>query len=73
MREQFNTLTDELSIPTWYGISALGTGLCVYICYESMIQRLEPSLNQRGLKRIREDSTGRRWNVDVTTLDGVAS
>ena len=30
MREQFDALTDDLAIPTLYGISALGTCLCVY-------------------------------------------
>ncbi|KIJ09161.1 hypothetical protein PAXINDRAFT_102325 [Paxillus involutus ATCC 200175] len=52
MREQFDALADQLSILTLYGISALGTKLCIYT-YDSVTGTLEPE----ALKWIREELT----------------
>ncbi|KIJ06902.1 hypothetical protein PAXINDRAFT_140371 [Paxillus involutus ATCC 200175] len=52
IREGFDALADQLSILTLYGISALGTKLCIYT-YDSVTGTLEPE----ALKWIREELT----------------
>ncbi|KIJ13352.1 hypothetical protein PAXINDRAFT_117401 [Paxillus involutus ATCC 200175] len=69
MKEQFDALTDQLSILTLYGISALGTKLCVYT-YDSVAGTLEPDSIERDPRRVRDRVPAARWNLDVMTPDG---
>jgi hypothetical protein len=69
MRERFDALTDQLTIGTLYGISALGTKLCVYT-YDSATEILEPECIERDRNRVNDRASAARWNHDIMTHEG---
>jgi hypothetical protein len=69
MRERFEALADQLIIPTLYGISALGTRLCVYT-YDKETAVLQPERIGEDTKRVNDRAPANRWNMDVMTSAG---
>jgi hypothetical protein len=69
MRQQFEALVDQLTIPTLYGISALGTQLCVYT-YDKETRALHPKRIDKDLKRIIDRAPANRWDIDLMTPAG---
>jgi len=69
MRQWFDALYDKLSIPTLYGVSALGTKLCFYL-YDSQTGTLTPPAIERDPIVANDRAPADRWNLDVMESDG---
>ena len=69
MRERFDALTGQLTIATLYGVSALGTKLCVYT-YDSQAETLEPEGIERDTRRVNDRAPAARWDLDIMTQEG---
>jgi hypothetical protein len=69
MRERFESFTQELSIPKLYGISALGTKICLYK-YEVDAQVLFPERIERDPELINDTAPIDRWDFNVLEEDG---
>ena len=52
-----------------YGVSAVGTKLCVY-SYGREDQTLVPEGIERDIKRVNDRAPASRWNLDITTPQG---
>jgi hypothetical protein len=69
MRGQFETLVEELIIPTLYGVSALGTRLCVYT-YDKETRALQPERIDEDPKRVNNRASTNRWDLDIMASTG---
>ncbi|KIJ24786.1 hypothetical protein M422DRAFT_39007 [Sphaerobolus stellatus SS14] len=69
MRERFDALSDEVNIPTLYGVSVLGTKLCVYT-YETETSKLTPGEIERDPKYVTDRAPAGRWNLDIMESGG---
>ncbi|KAJ7583191.1 hypothetical protein C8J56DRAFT_953307, partial [Mycena floridula] len=71
MRERFEALASKLRIGKLYGISALGTKICIYT-YDAVSDELSPPRIQRDVMRINDRAPADRWNLDILQPDGEA-
>jgi len=69
MRERFDAFFDEVNIKTLYGISALGTKICVY-AYETETGKLTPEDIERDPKYVTDRAPANRWNLDILEPEG---
>jgi hypothetical protein len=69
MRERFEALADKLTIPTLYGVSALGTRLCVY-AYDKETAALQPERIDEDPKRVNDRAPAHRWDLDIMAPTG---
>ncbi|PUU73483.1 hypothetical protein B9Z19DRAFT_1004379 [Tuber borchii] len=67
MRERINSMFDSVKIDTLYGISALGTRLCVYKTQRESGD-IEPQGIADNLLRVTDTAPLERWNLNL--LDG---
>jgi len=69
MRERINTIFDSVKIDTLYGISALGTRLCVY-----KTQRESGDIEPQGIVenplRVTDTAPLERWNINLLEPEG---
>jgi len=69
MREEIGTIFDGVNIDTLYGISALGTRLCLYT-----VQRgsgdIEPEAIIDNPVRVTDTAPVGRWNIDILDPEG---
>ncbi|PWW74186.1 hypothetical protein C7212DRAFT_299163 [Tuber magnatum] len=69
MRERIETIFDSIKIDTLYGISALGTRLCVYtIPRES--GDIEPRAIVENPDRVTDTAPEGHWNIDILDPEG---
>ena len=69
MRERADDLKDDIEIPILYGVSAIGTKLCVYK-YTKDSRQLEPELILGDTKIVIDTAPRERWDLDVLTDEG---
>jgi len=69
MRERFENLFDDVEVETLYGISALGTKLCIYTVSKET-GRLLPKRVPAGPQFVTDTAPINRWDVDIMTPDG---
>ncbi|KAF8523471.1 hypothetical protein BU17DRAFT_43782 [Hysterangium stoloniferum] len=69
MRERFEALADQAVIATLYGVSALGTQLCLYT-YDSAAGTITPEAIERNTKRVNDRAPAAWWDVDILAPDG---
>ncbi|KAF8529671.1 hypothetical protein BU17DRAFT_36489 [Hysterangium stoloniferum] len=69
MRQRFKDLRDEVSTPTLYGISALGTKLCVYT-YKSQSRIVIPPEIKDDPVVLNDTAPANRWDLDVMEFEG---
>lgn len=69
MRERFDTFAEEVNIAKLYGVSALGTQLCVY-SYDSASGTLIPGAIERDPTHVNDRAPAAWWDVDIMTPEG---
>lgn len=69
MREQFTDLFDNVEIETLYGLSAIGTKLCIYTA-DKQTGRLLPKQNPSSLEFVTDTAPIDRWDIDIMTPEG---
>ena len=72
MQNRFDDFIESVEIQTFYGISAIGTSLCVYTQDRKtgyVLPELIPS-NRRNLGYSVDTAPANRWNLDVLTPQG---
>lgn len=69
MRREIERLSTELTIPTLYGVSAIGTKICVYT-YDSESGMITPDAIQQDAGRGDDKALADRWDVDVMEPEG---
>ncbi|KAF5386424.1 hypothetical protein D9757_006638 [Collybiopsis confluens] len=69
MRKRFALLVDRIRIPVLYGISAIGTRICVYK-YTKDTNVLSPPLIPRDPAVINDTAPASRWNCDILEEEG---
>jgi len=69
MRERVDELEEDIEIPILYGVSAMGTKLCVYK-YTKDSRKLEPELILGDTKIVIDTAPRERWDLDVLTDEG---
>jgi hypothetical protein len=69
MRESFRNLFDEVEIQTLYGVSAMGTRLCIYTwCKET--RRISPRAIPIDPDFTSDTAPANRWSLDLMTAEG---
>ncbi|KAF8075140.1 hypothetical protein FPV67DRAFT_617246 [Lyophyllum atratum] len=68
MRKEIDDLSTELNIPTLYGVSAIGTRLCIYR-YESGKGVVTPEPIEKESREADARGLASRWDVDVLTSE----
>ena len=69
MQDRFFNLFDEVEIPVLYGLSALGSRLCVYTFTKST-NKLEPTLIINTGNRLMDVAPAQRWDIDIMSKEG---
>ncbi|KAF8417044.1 hypothetical protein EV426DRAFT_624678 [Tirmania nivea] len=69
MRERFEELFDDVEVETLYGISALGTKLCIYTASKET-GRLLPRKILGDPEFLTDTAPINRWDVDIMTSSG---
>ncbi|OBZ66468.1 hypothetical protein A0H81_13603 [Grifola frondosa] len=64
MRDHFFMLHDQVKIPVLYGVSALGTHLCLYKCTASSGD-LEPATIAHRPMRLDDYAPAERWSLEL--------
>ena len=68
MRERVENLFEDVRVETLYGISALGTKLCIYTASKET-GRLLPRVVPANPGFVMERAPINRWDVDIMTSD----
>ncbi|KAG0138269.1 hypothetical protein HOY82DRAFT_512278 [Tuber indicum] len=69
MREQFQHLFEDVKIETLYGVSAMGSKICIYKL-DRASGRLSPTVIPTGGEFVTDTTPIDRWNVDILTPGG---
>ncbi|RDB17621.1 hypothetical protein Hypma_001064 [Hypsizygus marmoreus] len=69
MRERFEALSTRVKIPTLYGISAIGTNICVY-AYQTESGEIAPRVIEKDARTVEDGVPVTRWRLDITTAEG---
>ena len=70
MRNRFDELIDDLTIPTLHGISALGPHLSFYT-YSKEENNVLPPLILRDTNQVNDRAPAARWDTELMSDDGV--
>ncbi|KAF8312893.1 uncharacterized protein EI90DRAFT_3137008 [Cantharellus anzutake] len=71
MRERFESFAEQVSIDTLYGISALGSRVCVY-SYDRATRRIVPAAIEKDASRVNDRAPAKWWGLDILEDDGEA-
>lgn len=66
MRERFTDLFDNVEIEKFYGLSAMGTRLCIYTA-DKQTGRLLPKQIPSSLEFVIDTAPIHRWDIDIMT------
>ncbi|KAF8430026.1 hypothetical protein EV426DRAFT_1357 [Tirmania nivea] len=69
MRERFKKLFDDVQIKILYGVSAMGTKLCIYSLNKET-RRLLPNVIPSDPEIVTDTAPIDRWDVDIMTPEG---
>ncbi|KAF8453110.1 hypothetical protein BGX38DRAFT_1179227 [Terfezia claveryi] len=69
MREWFRILFDDVQIPIMYGVSAIGTRLCIY-SWNKETRRITPNAIPIDQNVTSDTAPAARWNLELMTAEG---
>ncbi|KAF8450144.1 hypothetical protein BGX38DRAFT_1184726, partial [Terfezia claveryi] len=69
MRERFRILFDDVQIPIMYGVSAIGTRLCIY-SWNKETRRITPNAIPIDQNVTSDTAPAARWNLELMTAEG---
>ena len=69
MRERFEKLFDEVKISNLYGMSALGTRVCLYE-WDRETRKIEPPAIPKDPNYTIDTAPIDRWNLDILSAEG---
>jgi len=69
MRERFDTLFEDVVIGTLYGVSTMGTKICIYKL-DRTSRRLTPTIIPSHPELVTDTVPINRWNIDILTPEG---
>ena len=68
MRQRFKAIFDD-RIPTLYGLSTLGSKICLYTLHRETGDILPEEIPTSGI-RVKDTAPSTRWNFDIVTSEG---
>ena len=72
MRQLYNDMLYECPIPRLYGLSLLGTSLCVYWCDKDTLMITPQFVDRPDVDRTLPcDFLGEQWGLDILSQDGL--
>ncbi|RPB22137.1 hypothetical protein L211DRAFT_885871 [Terfezia boudieri ATCC MYA-4762] len=69
MREQFRILFDDVELPILYGVSAIGTRLCIYT-WNKETRRITPNAIPIDTNVTSDTAPAARWDLEMMTAEG---
>ncbi|PWW77763.1 hypothetical protein C7212DRAFT_178104 [Tuber magnatum] len=69
MRERFERLFEDVEIETLYGVSTMGTKICIYQL-DRASRRLDLDAIEGDARFVTDTAPAHRWNVDIMTPEG---
>jgi len=69
MRERYGKLFDEVEISALYGMSAIGTRVCLYE-WDRETRKIEPPAIPKDCNYTMDTAPIDRWNLDILSVEG---
>lgn len=69
MWERFRILFDDVEIPVLYGVSAIGTRLCIYT-WNKETRRITPNAIPIDQNVTSDTAPSARWGLELMTAEG---